>query len=107
MDAHTQILYNRALAELGLCAFRRGLFGKSLYCLQDLYSINRTKELLAQGVITKWNDSKSAGQEKNEKRGLMPFHLHINLEMLESVYCISSALHEATNLVRGGKQAVT
>ncbi len=45
-----------------------------------------------QGLIAK--HERSAEQEKLERRRHVPFHMHINLELMECVYLTSAMLHE-------------
>uniref|UniRef100_A0A0K8TT22 Eukaryotic translation initiation factor 3 subunit C n=1 Tax=Tabanus bromius TaxID=304241 RepID=A0A0K8TT22_TABBR len=93
-DPSTLILYNRMMANLGLCAFRQGNVKDSHRCLVDLMVTGKPKELLAQGLLPQRQHERSAEQEKVEKQRQMPFHMHINLELLECVYLVSAMLLE-------------
>jgi hypothetical protein len=47
-----------------------------------------------QGLLPQRQHERSNEQEKIEKSRQMPFHMHINLEMLECVYLVSAMLIE-------------
>nr|XP_039247458.1 eukaryotic translation initiation factor 3 subunit C-like [Styela clava] len=94
-DVPTQILYNRTMVQLGLCAFRQGLMQEAHNALVDIQSSGRAKELLAQGLlIQRQGERLTPEQEKLEKGRQIPFHMHINLELLECVYLVSAMLLE-------------
>ncbi|KAK2467756.1 hypothetical protein APHAL10511_000051 [Amanita phalloides] len=93
-DVTTQILYNRTIVQLGLSAFRSGLIKEAQTTLQDIFTTQRVKELLAQGVHQQRFQSLTPEQEKAEKQRQLPFHMHINTELLEAAFLVSSMLVE-------------
>ena len=93
-DIPLQILYNRTMVQVGLCAFRVGNIKESHAALLDIQVGNRAKELLAQGMIMQRNTEKSKEQETKERQRLIPFHMHINLELIECMYLVSAMLIE-------------
>ncbi|KAK4805167.1 hypothetical protein QYF61_025229 [Mycteria americana] len=76
-DPPVQILYNRTMVQLGICAFREGLIKDAHNALLDIHLQERNAE-----------------QEKVEKRRQVPFHMHVNLELLECVYLVAAMLLE-------------
>jgi translation initiation factor 3 subunit C len=93
-DVSTQILFNRTLVQIGLCAFRAGLIYEAQTTLGDICGSGRQKELLAQGIIMQRYSTVSPEQERLERQRQLPFHMHINLELLECIYLTSSMFLE-------------
>lgn len=87
-EPQLQVLFNRTLVQLGLCAFRNGLIPEAQQSLQEVCSSPRLKELLGQGL------AKYAQAGVVDKQRVLPFHTHINLELLECVFLCSSLLME-------------
>lgn len=79
--------------QLGLAAFRAGYIPEAQVILADMFNSQRQKELLAQ-AIQRYGNQITPEQELIEKRRLLPFHLHLNLELLEAAYLTSCMLIE-------------
>jgi len=102
LDVGLQVLFNRAMTQLGLCAFRLGLPYESHACLQDMCSPSATggggparlKELLAQGVVTMRGVEKTPEEEKAELRRQIPYHMHLSLDFIETAHLVSALLLE-------------
>lgn len=92
-DIPLQVMYNRALVQLGLCAFRKGFIADAHAALLDIQILGKARELLAQGLPLR-HQERTAEQERIERRRQIPFHKHINLDLLECVYLVSSMLLE-------------
>jgi len=99
-DVHTHILYNRVLAQMGLCAFRLGKVQDAHIFLMDhcMHGLGKARELMAQGISFSKNMERSPEQERAEKMRQLPYHMHINLEVLESAHHICAMLLEIPNM---------
>lgn len=99
MDQSTQILYNRALVQIGLCSFRVGQFDHAHLALQDISSGGKIRELLSQGVALLKYIEKTPEQERLDKSKQLPFHMHFNLELLECVYFVCAMIIQVPLMV--------
>ena len=103
-DPSTQILYNRALATLGLSAFRQGLVQKAHDCLAGICS-GRVRELLAQGVTNNrfYPYEQDVEQQRIEARRQVPYHMQINTELLDCCHLTCAMLLELPFMARGNQ----
>jgi translation initiation factor 3 subunit C len=83
---------------MGLCAFRLGMIRECQTSLQDIHFSGRVKELLAQGFMPSKYADKNPDMERVERQRQVPFHMHINIELLECIFLVSSMLMEIPNI---------
>jgi translation initiation factor 3 subunit C len=100
-DVTTQVLFNRTMVQIGLSAFKEGLIRESLGCLQELHNTGRVKELLAQGT-SNVRHGQNPDQDKLDRQRQIPFHMHINCELVECVFLTCSMLLEVPAMAAAG-----
>jgi translation initiation factor 3 subunit C len=96
-----EILYNRALTMLGVAAFRSGLYTEAHECLSEICGSGHTKELLAQGISlfrTQHGQERDERAELEERRRLVPYHMHINVDLVDACHLTAAMLLEVPNI---------
>ncbi|MES1907360.1 MAG: hypothetical protein MHM6MM_000493 [Cercozoa sp. M6MM] len=107
-DANTQILFNRAQAQLGLAAFRIGRLGDALKILGELFGeselskyqarnkqqmnpMARARKLLGQGIqVSRHWEDRDLKRERQERLRVLPVHMHLNVDMLECAHLLAA-----------------
>jgi hypothetical protein len=98
-DVRVQILFNRVQAQLGIAAFRVGAWAEAHECLAELCGSGHTKELLAQGISQVYrNGERDVVSEREERRRLVPYHMHIPVELVDAVHLTAAMLLEVPNI---------
>ena len=96
----TRVRAWKAMARCGLCAFELQLLPEAHSALMELAGGSRLKEMLAQGISNSHSRDRAAEkeQEKAERRRLVPYHMWINLDLVEAVHLVTAMLLELPNL---------
>lgn len=102
-DIHSRVLFNRATCQLGLCAFRTMDMRQAVNCLTDLCNSSRMREIIAQGIsqVSRFRE-RDLEREKQDARRTLPFHMHMNFDMIEAIHLTSAMFIEAQNIVLFG-----
>jgi len=98
-DENLKILFNRTLAQLGLCAFRNGNYADSLFYLMPLCQLgtSKLKEYLSQSYNK--DMEKSIFFDKEDKKRIIPFIMTINIEEVECTFYLASMIIDLPNIL--------
>lgn len=82
--------YNRAVVQLGLCAFKCGKFDLSKHYLTPICSLgtSRLRDCLGQ------TSEKFRELDKDEKRKLIPYTMSLNIEEVETAFYLSILIED-------------
>ena len=90
-DPYVGYYFNRAMAVTGLCAFRKGNTEDCQDTLEELCGSGKLKDLLNQTSVKGYT-------EMSERKNLVPYHMSLSSEAIESAYFVSVMLNEAPQL---------
>jgi translation initiation factor 3 subunit C len=94
-DLAVQVFTNRVVVQIGLAAFYNGKVAEAFNSLNEIVSTHRLKELLAQTLSA--NKDKSTIHE--DRKRAIPYHMHINTDVVETVYFICAMILDVPKMV--------
>ncbi|SCU86810.1 LANO_0C09274g1_1 [Lachancea nothofagi CBS 11611] len=98
-DPPLQILFNRAVVQLGLAAFKLCLIDDCHQILNEVSTSTHLRDILGQQSLQRLanNNPTTSGGTPNEQLCL-PFHQHINLDLIDVVFMTCSLLIEVPHM---------
>ncbi|CCH60502.1 hypothetical protein TBLA_0C07110 [Henningerozyma blattae CBS 6284] len=94
-DPSVQILYNRVVVQLGLAAFKLCLIEDCHQVLNELLCSPHLKEILGQQSLHRIVAPTNPNNTSEQREQLcLPYHQHINLDLIDIVFLTSSLLIE-------------
>ncbi|BAO42497.1 eukaryotic translation initiation factor 3 subunit C [Kluyveromyces marxianus] len=97
-DASLQILYNRCVIQLGLAAFKAGLINECHQVLNGLCINPHLREILGQQSLQRASANSNVVQGAPVEQLCIPFHQHINLDLIDTVYMTCSLLLDVPHM---------
>lgn len=88
-NSSLQILFNRVVVQLGLSAFQASLVEECHQVLNELLASAHLKEILGQQPLQRINSN-----VENREEQCIPYHQHINLDLIDVVFMTCSLLIE-------------
>ncbi len=105
-DYYTQVMFNRCIVQIGINAFHFGKYFEVQQFLSEICAAGKNRdqtkdiirEYLAQGY------AKGLQEKEIPRNKILPYYLHLNVELIESLELIASMILEIPyTLTEGGK----
>lgn len=97
-DPSLQILFNRVVVQLGLAAFKLCLIEDSHQILNELLSSSHLREILGQQTLQRISANVGSSSADEREQLCLPFHQHINLDLIDLVFMTCSLLIEVPQM---------
>ena len=97
-DPALQILYNRCVIQLGLAAFKAGLIDECHQVLNGLCTNPHLREILGQQSLQRATANSNVVQGAPVEQLCLPFHQHINLDLIDTVFMTCSMLIDVPHM---------
>lgn len=98
-DPSLQILFNRVVVQLGLAAFKLCLIEDCHQVLNELLASSHLREILGQQTLQRVSANAGSSSSADEREQLcLPYHQHINLDLIDLVFMTCSLLIEVPQM---------
>ncbi|SCW02121.1 LAFE_0E14642g1_1 [Lachancea fermentati] len=97
-DPSLQILFNRAVVQLGLAAFKLCLIDDCHQILNEVSTSTHLRDILGQQSLQRASSNSIQGTTSSTEQLCLPFHQHINLDLIDVVFMTCSLLIEVPHM---------
>ena len=101
-DKNMIMCFNRCLCVLGIGFFNAGNFIGTKECLHDILSSNNIENLISQ-----YNPKKTKIFDTEDPLSTFPYHMHLNIEEIETCFLIASIVTESHAIVNESSDMAT
>lgn len=97
-DPSLQILFNRVVVQLGLAAFKLCLIEDCHQILNEVSTSTHLRDILGQQSLQRAASNSTPGTASSTEQLCLPFHQHINLDLIDVVFMTCSLLIEVPHM---------
>lgn len=97
-DPSLQILFNRVVVQLGLAAFKLCLIEDCHQILNEVSTSTHLRDILGQQSLQRAASNSTPGTASSSEQLCLPFHQHINLDLIDVVFMTCSLLIEVPHM---------